>query len=97
MAKTKVITFVVRGVYGFPFDMLRYDQAWSTSNGASALSRVSRGENREYDNDPTKSEESHLGRLVPVEIELQTHAGRVTDDRWVSFGWRVIDQRVSSF
>ena len=91
MPKVQVTTFVVRGRYGFPFDMLRYDQAWPTDRGVSVLSAVARGSNLEI-----IDEEKETTRWVSVEIELRTH-GHVTPDRWSSFGWTVTSQSTRAY
>jgi hypothetical protein len=92
MASTKRVYFTVRGKYGFPFDMLRYDQAWPTDRGVSGLGRVTRGDNRDYD------DEGSLSKVEPVDIELVSASPHApTDDRWHSFGWLVIKKETRSY
>ena len=91
MPKVQITTFVVRGRYGFPYDMLRYDQAWPSAAGASALSYAARGDNQEV-----TDVEKGTTRWVSVEIELVTH-GHVTPDRWSSFGWTVTSQSTRTY
>lgn len=89
MAKLKLYTYRVRGRWGFPFDMLRYDQAFPTSDGAAALSAVTRGENRDFDD----SNPNDTGKLRTIEIELNGYT-RPTGDRWASFGWYVDESSI---
>lgn len=81
MAKIKVTHYTVRGSGQFPADMLRYDQSWP-----------------ERDSDAVLLTRSDAIRLVdgPREVRLVTH-GVITPQRWLSFGWQVIEQRESSF
>lgn len=94
------ITFVVTGVGTFPFDMLRYDQAWPTDRGVTPLTQMMRGEVYEdckscdglgeTRRPPQKCKAcngSGNGARKRFSIELQVY-DRVTQDRWLSFGWR---------
>jgi len=70
-------TFVVVGTGRFPFDMLRYDEAWPVAGAdANAIGR-----------DTHNVRASDSRRIV----RLMTHKYfGPTIGRWESFGWRVL-------
>jgi hypothetical protein len=71
---SKLYRYTVRGRGSFPFDMLRYDAAWPTSNGASELSLL--------------ASRPGVARLIQNSVELLSHS-KPTVGRWNSFGWYV--------
>jgi hypothetical protein len=81
MRPRKRYTYWVTGSGTFPFDMLRYDQAWPTdSESASNLSWS-------Y-SDRSASPDRHRRSVM-------LHSYREpTMDRWSSFGWSVGEQAV---
>lgn len=72
-----VIDFVVEGTGKFPLDMLRYDGAWPrTADDAVAIEH---------------SFETGGSALARTRIRLQTARPRLTDARWASFGWHLVE------
>ena len=78
-------TFVVRGRWNFPIDMLRYDQCWPIGDGLELIGHSIRGVR------PDNSSDGHsvkLGRWV------DHPSRRPTLGRWASFGWYVIEDTI---
>lgn len=63
----------------FPLDMLRYESAWPASVEDS------------YNIERIVS--NHGVRDTVPDITLRTWNVGITPERWMSFGWRVIEQR----
>ena len=73
-----ITTYKVAGVFDFPIDMLRYDQAWPRSEAEtaklySALNLTTQPRNKGF-----------------VEVELQC-LGQPELLRWRSFMWKVVE------
>lgn len=72
----KIKTLVVSGIVQFPWDMLRYDQAWPFSQEDSAkLTRIVENGGRVPKN------------MRPCKIRLLSVATELTPERWNSFLW----------
>lgn len=72
MAKSKRRYFTVTGNGAFPYDMLRYDQCWPTSEAESSL----------------LSDNQFVGEPGHRSVTLATdYQGAPTVGRWQSFGW----------
>jgi hypothetical protein len=79
MGKMTTKKFTVRGVWPFPFDMLRFDSCWPYSSADAAKIEAM------YRRD---------GEHQAVEIDLLTDDHNFlapTDGRWESFGWSVLN------
>lgn len=72
----RLYRFTVTGRGTFPYDMLRYDQAWPLSQAVPYLSQ-------------DRMEQYAESRTQPVRLEFMS-LGLPTHDRWASFGWFVI-------
>jgi hypothetical protein len=70
----KLKTFIVEGSGLFPVDMLRYDACWPTTSSDSALIAIERW----------------AVQPSPRRVSVMTREGGLTDDRWLSFGWKVL-------
>ena len=80
MAKRKVERFTVTGLGQFPFDMLRYDGCYPSSEQEARKLQ-------EYCNNLYTTERS-LGQRLTVELRT-CHQSAPTLGRWSSFLWRV--------
>lgn len=78
MAKTT--SFTVRGFGRFPVDMLRYDYAYPAS-----------GEDASKIDESFPSIGERFGAQGPQEIRLTTTTKGPTVERWLSFGWNIIE------
>lgn len=79
MPKQKRVRFVVEGSGAFPFDMLRYDQAFPESEVRDSPHL---GFTRDHGDE-------YFGTRRITLLSDCPHAP--TFDRWKSFGWRVAD------
>ena len=87
-AKKYLVEFRVQGSFTFPVDMLRYDQCFPRTTD-DAITMI--------------ENERDLGDSFckPREIELVKYTDQRTEDlavtkgRWLSFGWRVMNVRIS--
>ena len=74
--RNQITDFTVTGTFHFPWDMLRYDQAWPRDGeAASVLEAFARGE--------------HFKRADPAVVRMRCH-GDPTPDRWASFNWKCV-------
>lgn len=74
MTKTRGISVIVSGTGYFPVDMLRYDCCFPASEkDVVAISKSMKTPNRQE----------------VVAIHLFSAYGKVTPERWASFGWQV--------
>lgn len=80
MSATRTFHFTVEGSGTFPFDMLRYDQAYPASESESAK--------LDWNGQPGLRQVKLATTYHPRERDLR-HI--VTPDRWQSFGWRVTE------
>lgn len=71
---SKLRTFTVEGHTRFPLDMLRYDQCWPKTQVDAT--------NLAY--------MAQHGAYGFCTITMETWKGTTTDERWASFGWKVI-------
>lgn len=75
--------FTVRGTWGFPLDMLRYDGCWpSSGEDVAAIHQSIKGEDN-----PREPKEVTLSTLARTKEQAMRYP---TTDRWASFGWRVV-------
>lgn len=72
------ILFTVEGSGDFPTDMLRYDGCTPVHEGG------------EDGGGGILTPERHDERIVPRRVRLRSWKGQITEERWRSFGWRVL-------
>lgn len=80
------VHFTVEGVGRFPVDMLRYDACYPARGDDAAAIATSL--------DVRKSGVTHTIRLTTLRAympDVNPAAVGPTVDRWLSFGWRVVD------
>lgn len=75
-------TFTVRGRGIFPVDMLRYDRCWPIEGERGIQEALWSPDTGQYE--PQRGERT---------VTLRSAERFITDARWSSFGWCVIDRQ----
>jgi hypothetical protein len=85
----QICTFVVRGVYPFPLDMLRYDACWPADGDSVGMLHRSLNQynGTERDLNPGEQYEVKLHRAQ----EFAYPQNSPTFGRWRSFGWVITE------
>lgn len=75
--KTVLVRFTVEGHGSFPMDMLRYDMCWPID--AAAVDQLS-------------MEPVNPDYFKTRQVKLCSSCSRITINRWMSFGWKVVER-----